>query len=51
MTNKEYCKTRDSVTLLFFAAIALILAMALNSCTTQKSGCRMTSGYVGYGNR
>lgn len=51
MTNQKYFQTRNSISLILFALIALILAMAFNSCTTQKSGCKMTAGYVGYGNR
>jgi len=48
MTNSQYTQTRNSITLILFAVVALILAMALNSCSTERKGCQLTRGYVGY---
>jgi len=44
MTNSQYTQTRNSITLILFATVALILAMALNSCASTRYSCPGVAG-------
>jgi hypothetical protein len=47
-----YHRKRTADNLLWIVVIiAIVGAMIFSSCSTQRSGCKMTAGYVGYGNR
>ncbi len=51
MTNANYSRTRDSIGLILFGIAFLLIAMASSGCHTQRAGCSVSRGYVGYGNR
>ena len=57
MTNVKYTQTRNSIALILFSILAVILAMTFNSCaggtkSTKGSGpCPLNKNYVGYGYR
>lgn len=51
MTNNSYSRTRDSIALFLFALLFLIGVMASSSCSSERKGCQMNKGMVGFGNR
>lgn len=50
MTKTKYSNTRDSIALILFAFAFLLFAMA-TSCSSERKGCSMNRGMVGFGNR
>lgn len=51
MTTRKYSNTRDSIMLFLFAMLFLIGIMAFGSCSSERKGCQMRRGFIGYENR
>lgn len=51
MTQSNYSRTRDSITLILFALAFLIFAMVSSGCSSERKGCQMRRGFIGYENR
>ena len=51
MTQSKYSNTRDSIVLFLFALLFLIGIMAFSSCSSERKGCQMRAGFIGYGSR
>lgn len=49
--KQTHSSIQDASNLLFGALLVLIIVMACCGCSTQRGGCQMTRGYIGYGNR
>jgi len=48
MTTRKYSNTRDSIALIAFGLLFLICLMAFSSCSSERRGCSMRKGYIGY---
>lgn len=44
-----HSRMQDASNFVMVAFLLLIIAMALNSCASQRNNCKLTRGMVGYG--
>ena len=44
----KHMRVGDTLGLIAAAFLILLLAMAFNGCSTERKGCQLTKGYVGY---